>query len=94
MSRTPKPRTVKKYSPKVRRYLKLQGEISERYKESDEIFDELLQRLKPHHRVPIDPTHFAQLKDNFRDKEGKPKNKAFRTHGISHYELEVKVTES
>lgn len=84
MPRKHKPRTIKKYAPKVRKLLKIDEEIKARYKKRDEIFDELLSKLQPGDRVPLDSGKFARLKDNF---EGK--NKVYRAHGISRLEFEV-----
>jgi hypothetical protein len=89
-ARSPKPRIIKKYAPKVRRYLRIQKEIKQYYEKSDEIFDELLERLRLTDRVPLGEGKFARLKDNFIDKKtGERMNKAYRAHGIAHYELEV-----
>ena len=72
---------------KVKRYLRLQGEIRRRYKLLDALEEEILPPLKARNRplrLGRRATQAVILEDNFAEK-----NKAFRAHGISRFELKV-----
>ena len=64
---------------KVNRYLRVQAKIKEQYAILDEVFDEILPHMKPG-----DVVGKGILVDNFADRQ-----KVFRAHGISRYELKL-----
>jgi hypothetical protein len=84
MNREHKPRVIKKYAGKVRKLLRMQAEIKALYTKSDPILDELVERLRNGALVPLTDRKFARLRDNFADR-----NKVYRAHGISRFEIEV-----
>jgi len=83
----PQPKKELSLLAKTRRYLRIQGEISRRYKQLDELEAEVIAGLRKRSRplrMGRNGTQAATVVDNFADK-----NKAFRAHGISRFEVKL-----
>ena len=83
----PQPKKELSLLGKVRRYVRIQGEISRRYKQLDELEPEVLAGLRKRSKpLPMGrrSTQAATVVDNFAEK-----NKAFRAHGISRFEVKL-----
>jgi hypothetical protein len=68
----------------INKVLTLRDKGKAAYKEADELLEQVLERLKPGESVELGEGQRATVIDNFANK-----NKVFRAHGISRFELEV-----
>lgn len=85
VARPKKPPTLLR---KLRRYLRIKTEISKAYKLLDELEPEILEGLKKKKgqklQIGRKGSQAAVLVDNFAEK-----NKVYRAHGISRYEVQL-----
>jgi hypothetical protein len=84
--------STRKLAAKIRKHQRALAAGRRGYAKADEIFEEILKDMKPGQAVKIAKDRVATLKDNFVEKDGTLKNKVYRSHGISHYELAVETT--
>lgn len=81
---TPKPRRRTTKASLVESIINHRNRAKQHYEAADELFTKLLTLCKAGDTIPLPDGGTAQLVDNFAEK-----NKVFRSHGISRFELKI-----